>query len=58
MSAVEDLLRRAAADLHAAGARYCLIGGMAVSVRTSLVESRGFARGRNLVQDFERVRTL
>ena len=34
MSAVEDLLRRAAADLRAAGARYCLIGGMAVSVRT------------------------
>ncbi len=35
MSAVEDLLRRAAADLRAAGARYCLIGGMAVSVRTA-----------------------
>jgi predicted nucleotidyltransferase len=35
MNAVEDLLRRAAADLRAAGARYCLVGGLAVSVRSA-----------------------
>jgi len=34
MNAVEDLLRRAAADLQAAGARYCVVGGLAVSART------------------------
>lgn len=52
MTSVESALRKATADLNAIGARWALVGGLAVSVRTvpRFTRDLDFARSASLAE--------